>query len=97
MTEKKKYKTLVLSDIHLGARFSKVAHAIEFLNKRYEEIFPILTSYPELENYLSPFMDAWKSGAQEQLQRLVKMFFFHQVVGLHQHFFHLFHFQMVLL
>lgn len=31
MTEKKKYKTLVLSDIHLGARFSKVAHAIEFL------------------------------------------------------------------
>ena len=31
MTERKKYKTLVLSDIHLGARFSKVAHAIEFL------------------------------------------------------------------
>ena len=28
----------------------------------------ILTSYPELENYLSPFMDAWKGGAQDQLQ-----------------------------
>ena len=27
----------------------------------------ILTSYPELENYLSPFMDAWKGGAQDQL------------------------------
>ena len=27
-----------------------------------------LPHYPELENYLSPFMDAWKSGAQDQLQ-----------------------------
>ncbi len=42
-------------------------HAIEFLNKRYEDIFPILTSYPELENYLSPFMDAWLGGAADQL------------------------------
>ena len=39
-----------------------VSHAIEFLNRRYEDIFPILTSYPELENYLSPFMDAWLGG-----------------------------------
>ena len=44
-----------------------VSHAIEFLNRRYEDIFPILTSYPELENYLSPFMDAWLGGAAEQL------------------------------
>ena len=43
-------------------------HAVEFLNRPYEEIFPILTSYPELENYLSPFMDAWLGNAQEQLQ-----------------------------
>ena len=43
-------------------------HAIEFMNKRYEDIFPILTSYAELENYLSPFMDAWLGGAQDQLQ-----------------------------
>ena len=43
-------------------------HAIEFLNRNYEDIFPILTSYRELENYLSPFMDAWKGGAQDQLQ-----------------------------
>ena len=27
----------------------------------------MLTSYPELENYLSPFMDAWQGGAMEQL------------------------------
>lgn len=43
-------------------------HAIEFMNKRYEDIFPILTSYAELENYLGPFMDAWLGGAQDQLQ-----------------------------
>ena len=42
--------------------------AIELLNRRYEDVFPILTSYPELENYLSPFMDAWQGGAMEQLQ-----------------------------
>ena len=54
--------------IYKDGKYCTFPHAIEFLNKRYEEIFPILTSYPELENYLSPFMDAWKSGAQEQLQ-----------------------------
>ncbi len=43
-------------------------HAIELLNKPYAELFTILTSYPELENYLSPFMDAWQGGAQDQLQ-----------------------------
>ncbi|MCS2412380.1 TraG/TraD/VirD4 family protein [Bacteroides uniformis] len=42
-------------------------HAVELLNKPYSDLFMILTSYPELENYLSPFMDAWKGGAQDQL------------------------------
>ena len=41
---------------------------MELLNKPYSDLFTILTSYPELENYLSPFMDAWKGGAQDQLQ-----------------------------
>jgi hypothetical protein len=27
-----------------------------------------LTSYPQLENYLSPFMDAWEGGVADQLQ-----------------------------
>ena len=43
-------------------------HAVELLNKPYSDLFTVLTSYPELENYLSPFMDAWKGGAQDQLQ-----------------------------
>ena len=54
--------------IYQDGKYCTFPHAIEFLNKRYEDIFPILTSYPELENYLSPFMDAWLGGAAEQLQ-----------------------------
>lgn len=54
--------------IYKDGEYCTFPHAIEFLNKSYEDIFPILTSYPDLENYLSPFMDAWKSGAADQLQ-----------------------------
>ena len=54
--------------IYEGGRYCTFPHAIELLNRRYEDVFPILTSYPELENYLSPFMDAWQGGAMEQLQ-----------------------------
>ena len=54
--------------IYEGGKYCTFPHAVEFLNRRYEDIFPILTSYPELENYLSPFMDAWLGGAAEQLQ-----------------------------
>ena len=54
--------------IYKDGKYCTFPHTIEFLNKSYEDIFPILTSYPDLENYLSPFMDAWKSGAADQLQ-----------------------------
>lgn len=54
--------------IYEDGKYCTFPHAIEFLNKSHEDIFPILTSYPDLENYLSPFMDAWKSGAADQLQ-----------------------------
>lgn len=51
-----------------NGKYCTFPHAIEFLCRPYEQIFPILTSYPELENYLSPFIDAWQGNAQEQLQ-----------------------------
>lgn len=54
--------------IYRNGKYCTFPHAIEFLCQPYKDIFPILTSYPSLENYLSPFMDAWKSGAQDQLQ-----------------------------
>ena len=49
-------------------KYCTFPHAIEFLNRPYAQIFPILTAYDELANYLSPFMDAWEGGAQDQLQ-----------------------------
>ena len=54
--------------IYQGGRYCTFPHAIEFLNRPYAQIFPILTAYDELANYLSPFMDAWEGGAQDQLQ-----------------------------
>ena len=54
--------------IYDNGRHCTFPHAIELLNKKYADVFTILTSYPELENYLSPFMDAWQGGAQDQLQ-----------------------------
>lgn len=53
--------------IFKGGIYCTFPHAVELLNKPYSELFTILTSYPELENYLSPFMDAWKGNAQDQL------------------------------
>lgn len=51
-----------------NGRYCTFPHAIELLNKKYADVFTILTSYSDLENYLSPFMDAWQGGAQDQLQ-----------------------------
>ena len=54
--------------IYEDGKYCTFPHAIEFFNCPYAQIFPILTSYDELANYLSPFMDAWEGGAQDQLQ-----------------------------
>ena len=54
--------------IYENGKYCTFPHAVEFLNRPYAQIFPILTSYDELANYLSPFMDAWEGGAQDQLQ-----------------------------
>ena len=43
--------------IYKDGKFCTFPHAIELLNKRYADLFVILTSYPALENYLSPFME----------------------------------------
>lgn len=54
--------------IYENGKYCTFPHAVELLNKKYSEVFTILTSYSDLENYLSPFMDAWQGGAQDQLQ-----------------------------
>ena len=40
--------------LYENGKYCTFPHAIELLNKRYEDVFTILTSYPDLENYLSP-------------------------------------------
>lgn len=54
--------------IYENGKYCTFPHAIEFLCAPYEEIFPILMAYPELENYVTPFKNAMDAGAQEQLQ-----------------------------
>jgi len=54
--------------IYRNGMYCTFPHAIELLFKPYAEIFTILTAYPALDNYLSAFMDAWRGGAQDQLQ-----------------------------
>jgi len=54
--------------IYDNGKYCTFPHAIELLNKKYADVFTVLTSYQDLENYLSPFMDAWQGGAQDQLQ-----------------------------
>jgi len=54
--------------IYENGKYCTFPHAIELLNKKYVDVFTILRSYSELENYLSPFIDAWEGGAQDQLQ-----------------------------
>lgn len=51
-----------------GGRYCTFPHAVEFMCQPYEKLFPILASCPELENYIAPYIDAWKGGAQDQLQ-----------------------------
>ena len=54
--------------LYENGKYCTFPHAVELLNQKYEDIFPILSSYPELENYMSPFIDAWQGGAADQLQ-----------------------------
>jgi YWFCY protein/Type IV secretory system Conjugative DNA transfer len=54
--------------IYEDGKYCTFPHAIEFLSLKYEEIFPILGSYPELENYIKPFVSAYEGDAMEQLE-----------------------------
>lgn len=54
--------------IYDDGKFCTLPHAIEMLMKPYEDVFKILASYNELQNYMSPFINANEAGAQDQLQ-----------------------------
>lgn len=54
--------------IYENGKYCTFPHAIEFLSRKYEEILPILGAYPELENYVKPFISAYESEVMEQLE-----------------------------
>ena len=54
--------------LYEGGRYCTFPHMIEFLGRKYEEMFPILGAYPEIENYVRPFVDAFEGDAREQLE-----------------------------
>lgn len=51
--------------IYEGGKFCMFLYVIELFNKRYEDVFIILISYFDLENYFSLFIDVWKGGVSE--------------------------------
>jgi len=54
--------------LYENGKYCTFPHLIEFLGRKYEEMFPILGSYPEIENYVRPFIDAFEGDAREQLE-----------------------------
>ncbi|MFC5536547.1 conjugal transfer protein MobC [Rhodocytophaga aerolata] len=54
--------------LYENGKYCTFPHVIEFLSAKYEEIFPILGAYPEIEVYVKPFVSAFESGASEQLE-----------------------------
>jgi hypothetical protein len=49
-------------------KYCTFPHVIEFLSMEYEEMFPILASYPEIENLVKPFTSALNKDALDQLE-----------------------------
>ncbi|MDF7815114.1 conjugal transfer protein MobC [Hymenobacter sp. YC55] len=54
--------------LYENGKYCTFPHVIEFLGREYHEMFPILGSYPEIENYVRPFVSAYEGDAMEQLE-----------------------------
>ena len=51
-----------------GGKYSDLPHVLSFLNRKYDILFKVLFSEPELESLVSPFQAAYESGAVDQLE-----------------------------
>ncbi|RYC66511.1 conjugal transfer protein MobC [Spirosoma sordidisoli] len=51
-----------------NGRYCTFPHVIEFANREYEKIFPVLLAERDVENYTIPFASALKKRAFEQLE-----------------------------
>ncbi|MDJ1497590.1 conjugal transfer protein MobC [Cytophagaceae bacterium DM2B3-1] len=54
--------------LYENGRFCTLPHVIELLSMDYEELFPILGSYNEIEVLVKPFVSAFDKGAADQLE-----------------------------
>ena len=54
--------------LYENGKYCTFPHVIEFLGREYQEMFPILGAYPEIENYVRPFISAFEGDAMEQLE-----------------------------
>lgn len=51
-----------------GGRYCTLPHVIELSLVDYKDLFTVLTSEPEIEVLINPFISAWKNEAYEQLE-----------------------------
>jgi hypothetical protein len=51
-----------------GGRYCTLPHVIELSLVDYKDLFAVLTSEPEIEVLINPFISAWKNEAYEQLE-----------------------------
>ena len=51
-----------------NGRYCTFPHVIEFANREYDRIFPVLMAERDVENYMMPFASALKKRAFEQLE-----------------------------
>ncbi|MBK0379209.1 conjugal transfer protein MobC [Mucilaginibacter segetis] len=51
-----------------GGKYCTLPHVIELSLVDYQDLFAVLTSEPEIEVLINPFISAWKNEAYEQLE-----------------------------
>ncbi|CAH1002610.1 hypothetical protein LEM8419_03482 [Neolewinella maritima] len=54
--------------LYENGKYCTLPHAIEFISRDYDEMFPILASHPQIATLVKPFYSAYKSGATDQLE-----------------------------
>ena len=54
--------------LYEDGKYCTLPHAIEFISRDYDEMFPILASHPQIATLVKPFYSAYKSGAIDQLE-----------------------------
>lgn len=54
--------------LYEDGKYCTLPHAIEFISRDYDEMFPILSSHPQIATLVKPFYSAYKSGATDQLE-----------------------------